>query len=292
MVHLEAPGVTASIDELRGGRLASLRVRGRELLVGPSGPHDDSMRWGCFLMAPWPGRLAEGRLRWRDRSWQLERTHGRHAIHGVALRAPWTVKRADASAVTLSTSLAGGGWPFRGTVEQCVRLEAGRLLLEAEIRADEAMPVALGWHPWFLRRGEDLAVRVDADHRLETRGMIPTGATTPVAGRFDLRAGPVLGRRRLDDVYVGARQPIEVRWPDLALQLETDPWLSTVVVYSPAGSVCVEPQTAWPNALGLDAPAARSAGAVELARGESLRASLAFTWDARVDARPEAGPSR
>ncbi|MEO8272540.1 MAG: aldose 1-epimerase [Chloroflexota bacterium] len=277
-LRLEAPGVTAAVDARRGGRIASLRVGGRELLVGPSGAGDDSIRWGCYLMAPWPGRLAGGRLRWRDRWWQLDRTHGRNAIHGVTSSAPWTVEQSDLASATLSISLDRGGWPFRGSVVQHIRLEPGRLVLEAEIHAYEAMPAALGWHPWFLRRGE-VAVRVDADRVLELRHMLPTGATRPVHGRLDLRAGPALGRRRLDDVYLDARPPIEVRWPDLTLRLETEPWLPTVVVYSPAGAICVEPQTAWPNALGLEAPAARSAGAVDLARGESLRAALMLSWE-------------
>jgi galactose mutarotase-like enzyme len=124
-----------------------------------------------------------------------------------------------------------------------------------------------------------LAVRVDADTRLEQRDMLPTGQSVPVTGRFDLRDGPRLGRRRIDDVYLGVRRPVELRWPDLTLRLETEPWLSTVVVHSPAGAVCVEPQTAWPNALGLETGDARSAGGVELQAGEWLRASLAFRWD-------------
>jgi aldose 1-epimerase len=279
LLNLEAPGVTASIDEARGGRLASLRVEGRELLVGPAGPDDSSIRWGCYLMAPWPGRLDGGRLRWRGRTWQLERTHGRHAIHGLTVAAPWEVDRAGATEAALSISLDRRGWPFCGTVRQRTRLEPGRLVLEAEIRAGAAMPAALGWHPWFRRRG-DVAVRVDADRVLEMRQMLPTGETRPVAGRFDLRGGPILGRRRLDDVYLGARSPVEIAWPDLKLRLETDPWLSTVVVYSPPEAFCVEPQTAWPNALGLDSPAARAAGAVALEPGETLRATLAFAWDA------------
>jgi len=289
VLELQTPGATASIDEAHGGRLASLCVDGRELLVGPSGPDDASIGWGCFLMAPWPGRLAGGRLAWGDRTIQLRRTHGRHAIHGLVAGVPWTVEAANPASATMAVGLDRDGWPFGGSVRQRIMLEPGRLTLEAEIHADGPMPAALGWHPWFHRRGA-VSVRVDGDNALELRGMIPTGRVVPVAGTLDLRGGPILGRRRLDDVYVGVRPPIEITWPDLTLRLETAPWLSTVVVYTPADAFCVEPQTAWPDALGSRAAgASEPCGARALGGGESLRATLAFTWTLRSRGRP--GPT-
>lgn len=278
MLELEAGDAFATIDEAHGGRLASLQVGGRELLVGPGSADDSSITWGCYLMAPWPGRLADGRLRWRGRTIQLRRTHGRHAIHGLVAGVPWTVERVDGSSAELSVSLDRDGWPFGGAVRQRIRLAPNRLVLEAEIRADAPMPAALGWHPWFQRRGA-AAVRVDGDSILESRGMIPTGRLLPAERRFDLRRGPLIGRRRLDHVFVGVRPPVEIRWPDLAVRLETSPWLSTVVVYTPPGAICLEPLSAWPNALALDPAAARAAGVVVLAAGETLRATLTFSWE-------------
>jgi aldose 1-epimerase len=270
VIELAAEGVTATIDAARGGRLASLRVGAEELLVGPWDDRDVSIRWGCYLMAPWAGRLADARLAWRGRTIQLERNHGRHAIHGLVTGAPWEVDRADSATAELSISLDRGGWPFGGVVRQRFALGPGWLVMEAKVVAGEqAMPAALGWHPWFARRG-DPSLRVDADHVLESRGMIPTGRLVPVAGKLDLRAGPRLGRRRLDDPYVGVRPPVELTWPDdLTVRIRTEPWLSTVVVYSPSGAVCVEPQSAWPN-LGE--------GTSTLEPGASLRASLALAW--------------
>lgn len=278
MLELEAGDVSASLDAERGGRLASLRVGGRELLVGPPDATDRSIRWGCYLMAPWAGRLDGGRLRWRGRTIQLRRTYGRHAIHGLVSGVPWSIDAADRASAALSVSLDRDGWPFGGEVSQRVRLEPGRLVLEAEIRADEAMPAALGWHPWFVCRGEP-RLRVDGDSVLETVRMIPTGHALAVEGRLDLRSGPILGNRRLDHAYLGVRAPVELAWPDLTLRLVTEPWLSTVVVHTPGHAICVEPQTAWPNALGLEGPTARSAGAVELAVGESMRGRLELIWD-------------
>jgi aldose 1-epimerase len=83
MLEVRAGANRVLVDPERGGRLASWSLDGRELLVGPPTDDDRSIHWGCFLMAPWPGRLADGRFDWHGRTIQLRRTHGRHAIHGL-----------------------------------------------------------------------------------------------------------------------------------------------------------------------------------------------------------------
>ena len=278
LVELRAGEAVVRIDLDHGARIAELHVSGHDLLVEPPEPRDGSIGWGSFLMAPWPGRLAQARLRWRGRAVQLPRTHGANAIHGLVHAVPWRVDRLAGSELAVSVELGPLDWPFGGRVRQRLKLEADSLTMVAEIEADAAMPAALGWHPWFRRGGTDVRLRVDADAVLERRSMIPTGRVLPVRGPTDLRAGPRLGRRRLDDTYVGARSPAVVRWPDLELRLEF-PGVETVVVFSPRDALCVEPQTAWPNALGFPRPADRAgAGARSLEPGESLEATFAIRW--------------
>ena len=110
------------------------------------------------------------------------------------------------------------------------------------------MPAALGWHPWFRRRSAEARLRVDADEVLVTRELIPTGERTQVRGMTDLRRGPAIAGRRLDHAYVDARSPAVVAWPDLELTIEFGPPASIVVVHTPPRGLCVEPQTAWPDA--------------------------------------------
>ena len=277
-LRLDAGRSSAVIDLEHGGRLASLRIDDRELLVGPPVPRDGSIGWGCFLMAPWPGRLANARLQWRGRTIQLPRNHGRHAIHGLLYGVPWTVAAKTKTEARLSVELGSVGWPFGGRVRQRIALEPRRLVLEAEVDADRPMPAALGWHPWFDRRGADPRVRVEADRVLVTSDMIPTGQRIPVRGLTDLRTGPQLGRRRLDHVYTEAQSPAVISWPDLELRLEFEPPLTTVVVHTPQRGFCVEPQTAWPNDLGVPARRAAAAHRADLEPGGSLAARLALVW--------------
>lgn len=264
------------LDPFRGGRLASWTIEGQELLVGPPDDTDTSIHWGCFVMAPWPGRLAGGRLDWRGRTLQLRRSHGRHAIHGLTWNRAWSVESVEAAAATLSIELPRDEWPMGGRVRQRVSLSPDGVRVEAEVEADEPMVAALGWHPWFLRRG-DPGLRVDAAAYQRTERMIPTGESVPVTGQTDLRAGPPLGARRLDLAYLEARSPAVITWPDLELRIEFEPSPAPLVVYTPADSFCVEPLTTTPNALALPPKERRAAGVRELGTGERLRASMTLS---------------
>jgi aldose 1-epimerase len=292
LVHLESGGARVAIDAVRGGRIASWSIDGRELLVGPPTPDDRSISWGCFLMAPWAGRLADGRYRAEDgRRVQVPRTHGRHAIHGLLWNRAWTVAEASPDRAVLTCDLPPELWPPGCSVRHEMRLMGSRLELVATVTAGSpaadgsddspAMPIALGWHPWFRRDAgrpgtADVALRVDAAEVLRTDRLIPTGETAPVGGRTDLRLGPRLGRRRLDHAYVAARSPALLRWPDLELAIEWAPTPATVVVHTPASSVCVEPQTAWPNAPALEGDARTRSGLRTLIVGESFSASMSM----------------
>ena len=292
IIELASGAARLAIDVERGGRVASWSIGGRELLVGPPAPDDRSIRWGCFLMAPWAGRLADGRLRTGDgRLVQVPRTHGRHAIHGLVWNRAWSVMEADRERAVLACNLPADLWPSGATVRQEVRLTGERLDVVATITAGPAsMPAALGWHPWIRRDAgahDDVALRVDASEVLRTDRLIPTGETEPVLGRTDLRSGPRLGRRRLDHAYVAARSPAVLRWRDLELTIAWDPSPSTLVVHTPTARLCIEPQTSWPNAPALEGDARERSGLQQLRPGESLTASMSMT--ARQSAAAVAG---
>jgi aldose 1-epimerase len=274
LLELRAGGASALIDPARGGRLASLSIGGRELLLRAPNPDDASIRWGCFLMAPWPGRLADGRFRWGGGDVQLPRTHGRHAIHGLGWAQPWRVRERSTTEAALALDLRAAGWPPGGVARERFTLEPGSLRLEAEIEADaaapEPAPAALGWHPWFLRRG-GVHLRLRAESVLEVDRMIPTGRTRPIRGTLDLSTGPELGRRRLDTAFAGVRSPIVIQWPDLELRMSFGAEITAAVVYTPREVFCLEPQTAPPNA-----PA--SGEATLLPAGGILASTVTLEW--------------
>lgn len=282
MIELSAGSDRARVEPEAGGRLTSLVAGGRERLVCAPAPGIElaGIGWGSFVMAPWVGRLRDGSLDWDGRSWSLPRNFRGHAIHGLGFDVPWSVASASEHALELRCPLDSGRWPFGGELVQWIELRPGRLDLVAEVVAGTSMPAAVGWHPWFRRSAdEDVRVTVEARAVLETRpDLIPTGATKPVDAITDLRAGQAVEGRSLDDVYVGARSPAFVRWPDLELEIGFDAPIETIVVYTAPGAVCVEPQTAWPDAVHLAGSAGKEAGLVTLGPGERLRAHSWWEW--------------
>ena len=274
---------SVGIDVANGGRLNSLVMSGRERLIASPCQAEilPDLAWGCFLMAPFVGRLSNSEVRWGGRAEKVPSNHGPHAIHGVAYDVPWTVAWSSDSAALITCELDGDRWPFRGRLAQRIAIARGRMMLEAEIRADEPMPAALGWHPWFRRDG-DVRVRVASDRVLRLGdGSIPTGETDPVDSRTDLRQMPNIDGMALDHVYASVESPATVAWPDLELHIAFEPPIESVVVFVHPQAFCVEPMTAWPDAIRLSEAGCPDTGLVSLPAGGRLTATTTWTWQTR-----------
>jgi aldose 1-epimerase len=293
-LQLEAADVGLTIDVERGARIASLSIGDRRLIVGPpDGPDgtDAGIDWGCYLMAPWAGRIADGRLDWDDIHVTLPTAAERHALHGVTYARPWTVESADRREATLRCDLGAAGWPFGGSVVQSFELRGDGLIVSAELEAEQATPVVLGWHPWFRSNGEEAHVTLLARSTLETVDKIPTGRLLPLDERTDLGPSvPILGRP-LDDAYPDVDEPAFVEWDDLTLRIELEPGPTTFVVYTRGQSFCVEPQTGWPNAIPLARDGVEGTGLVRLGPGERFTATMRWRW-AETWAEPREGERR
>ena len=279
LIELAAGDASATLAPGEGGLLLSLNVAGHELLVSRREGAGPVPRYGSFLMTPWVAELSLGQLEFRGQHAQIPPNEGRHAIHGLVATGAWEVADVGPAAAKLVRRLEPP-WPFGGTVVQDFKLDARGITLEAEIRAeDSAMPAALGWHPWFACPDPDVVrVGVDAASELELGDeTLPTGAIRPVDGDSDLRGAPVLGGRQLDNVFVGAASPALLKVPGLELRLQFDPAIDIVTVYTSPGAVCIEPWSAWPDAIRM-AAAGHPSGIQVLEPGESLRRWTRWEW--------------
>ena len=275
--------VRAVIEPSAGGRLASLVVRGVERLVGRPNDGDRTVRWGSFLMAPWVGRLEDATFAWEGRDYPFEANLGEHALHGLLFYREWTVLEATPTTARLEIDLGRAGWPFGGVVRQEMSVSAVAIELTAEIVAgDLAMPVSLGWHPWFTRSsGGDSALRVPSAETLETKpDLIPTGRRVPVDTETDLREGPLLAGRLLDHTYVDVDGPVILDQPDLRIVVTASDNARTYVIHTPPAGICVEPQTGWPDAPVLASRGVPGTGLVRLGPGETLRVTTTWRWSA------------
>jgi aldose 1-epimerase len=265
---LEAGDARLVISPALGGRYTSLVVAGQELLVTEgAGP----TLWGCFPMAPFAGRIRDGRFTFRDRAVSIPPNLPPHAIHGTAFQRRWQVTGPG----TLSVDL-GPDWPFRGRVSQTVRLSPDGLDATLTVEADEPMPASLGWHPWFRRHlvgtvsrptppSPGVEIDVDAATMYE-RGTdhLPTGVKT------------VPKPRPWDDCFTDLQAAPAVRWPGV-LELEVTATSDYWVVYDePVEGVCVEPQTAPPDFVNLAAAAGHEPPSAE--PGRPLTIAMSWRW--------------
>ena len=234
METLRAGDAAVTIDHEHGGRLSSLVVDGHELLVGPGRPDQAPTSWGCFPLAPFAGRIRDGRFTADGTTVRLPRNMPPHAIHGTTHEQAW--ERTGPG--TLATDL-GDDWPWRGRAVQEVLLEPGRLTLILRIDAGQHMPVTAGWHPWFQREvgGARASIDLPAERmwRRDEDG-IPDGTLVePPPGPWD-------------DCFTALVGPVVLRWGDI-LELVVESDCEHVVVYDETPhAVCVEPQSAPPDA--------------------------------------------
>ncbi len=81
---------------------------------------------------------------------------------------------------------------------------------------------------------------------------------------------------------MGASSPALLQIPGLELQLHFDPAIDIVVVYTSPGAVCIEPWSAWPDAIRM-AAAGHPSGVRVLEPGESLRRWTRWEWSTGMD---------
>lgn len=270
---LIADGVRLTVSPTQGGRMTSLVVNGHEILVTEGyGP----IRWGCYPMVPFAGRIRDGRFTFAGRQVQLPRNLPPHAIHGTVFQRPWTVVGPDALTVDL-----GPEWPFAGRVQQRFSLSDDGLEAELTLEAAEPMPGAMGWHPWFRRvltgtAAAPLPGSAPVDLRFDPARMyvrdadgLPTGALAPPTPR------------PWDDCFTDLRSAPCLTWSgvlSLEIRSDCDHW---VVYDEPDDAVCVEPQSAPPDFTTI-AP-------VTVEPGRPLRATMEWRWGPWVTPGPVNG---
>jgi aldose 1-epimerase len=161
-----------------------------------------------------------------------------HAIHGFGFVSSWQEIGPGRSLLHLPKPYGSA------TVEQRVEVldDAIRWSLEYDA-GDCDLPAWLGFHPWFPReldRGGILELEFSAEKMLkrDDEGIATSELITP-------------GREPWDDAFTGIRGTPALIWEGAArIEIESDaPWW--VVYTEDADGVCVEPQTAPPDAANL-----------------------------------------
>lgn len=258
VIDLEAGDARATVHPERGGRLGSLEVLGRPLLRDDASP--STLLWGCYPMAPWAGRIRHGAFEFDGHRYQMPLDAPPHAIHGTSHLARWDVVDAGRDHCELRCDL---DWPLGGIAHQHIVMRPdGIVLLLAVVATTQRMPAVIGWHPCF-RPPHSATLEFGAMYRRDAEG-IPTGETVgppppPWDDCFTTPCAPIVLRYAAD----GTSPPI-----DLRLDSDCDHW---VVFNELPDALCVEPQSAPPDAHNLGSAAV-------LEPGELLQRRFEITW--------------
>jgi aldose 1-epimerase len=250
MITIRSALAAITIAPEVGGRLAQIEVSGRPLLVdGVAGDHP--MLWGSFPMAPWAGRLRDGRFEIDGQTIDVGRNLGQHAIHGTTFESPWNIDEASGDGVTMSSTL---DWPLGGLARQRIRVDDRSVVCDLSVAADSrAMPAEVGWHPWFVKP-DRLVFTPEAMYERDDE--LPTGELiAPTDGPWD-------------DCFINT-DPVQLHYDDLVVTVgaDCDHW---VVYDEPTHATCVEPQSGPPDAFHLRPRILRP--------GEELARSMTISW--------------
>lgn len=257
LIELSRGRLRVDVAPQAGGRIAQISRAGVEQLAGFEASNTAMLGWGCYPMLPWAGRIRGGRFAFGGRRHQLPLNLGGHAIHGIGFAMPWHVESEDPHRLALSLALPEDArWPFGGQAHQVMQLDEDSLLLELTVRAGAvAMPVTIGWHPWF-RKPTTLRFSPSALYPRDEDGI----ATLPVA--------PPFPPAPWDDCFINAG-PVTLEHAGQRLQLSSDCTHWVVYDESP-GVTCVEPQSGPPDAFNIEP--------VSIAPGATLARWFRLAW--------------
>ncbi|WP_084079531.1 hypothetical protein [Demequina sp. NBRC 110057] len=305
---LAAHGYKAVVSSL-GAMLAAASFLGDPLITaaepGAAAPGD----YRGAMLAPWPGRLADGGFTWRGRRYDvgIDEPERRTALHGRVADRRWRWRLASPVAVTLGTVLgADAGYPWRVDLAVTVAVTERGVVhtVTATNLDDEAAPLGWGVHPYLVAGagtgtmpgpgaadGWALAVPAATVAAATPERLLP-GGIGHVGPGLDLRGGRPLAGLALNHTYgdlerdASGNARVALDGPaGTAVEMEIDAgyrWLQVYTADEAAGadrraSVAVEPMTCPPDALnsgiGLIVlePGATASAAFTLRAGKTRR---------------------
>jgi aldose 1-epimerase len=233
---------------------------------------------GNPFLAPWANRLDHDGFHANGKHYSLDKglnnyradAHGQ-PIHGlIQYSDKWTVTdtKADDKGSLVRSRLEFwrhpdymAQFPFAHTIEMTYRLSDGMLEVETAIEnhSSEAMPVSVGYHPYFKiydAPRDSWTVHLPAKESVVlSPRLVPTGETKPLAYVSPLKLAGVA----LDDVMTSlirgesGRAEFSVQGAKQKISVLYGPRYPVAVVYAPPGRdfICFEPMTGPTNAFNL-----------------------------------------
>jgi aldose 1-epimerase len=232
-----------------------------------------------FPLVPYANRIADGRFAFDGADYQLPLNFGDHphSIHGFGWQTSWTASETGVASARLIHEHHGeAAWPSAYRAEQRVVLTPSQLSMSLFVTniGDGAMPVGLGFHPYFLADAATTLTFGAGGLWLSTPDMLPD-AQAPADTLGDWASPAIVrGSTLVDNAYTGWDGTAIVQRGDgvrLTMTATDADWLH---VYRPTGEAffCLEPVSHMPDAINRD-------GMPILAPGETASLSMTIAID-------------
>jgi len=277
------------INPARGNNAFQMRVKGKDVVRFPHASVDEYLKSagrglaGVPFLGPWANRLDEPAFYANGKKYvfNLELGNvrpgaGNIPIHGFLTNAEWQVvdTKSDRDAAWVTSRLEVwkqpqwmAQWPFAHTLEMTYRLHEGALEVRLKIEnlSTEAMPVAVGFHPYFqvndAPRDEWTFGLAAKTEWLLAPNKIPTGEKRPIEQLLPKPQASTLQGLNLDHVFgdlirdSNGNATMYVQGKSERIEVAFGPNYRAAVVYAPAGPqnkfICFEPMTGITDAINL-----------------------------------------
>ena len=275
-----------------GGAVARFTWRGIDILRGaPDSAIAQRLvrQMGSYPLMPYSNRIGHGKLIVGDQTFPLRANFPPepHAIHGFGWQRAWRVAKRGSDAVELHLQHATDvDWPFACEATQLLRLAANALTMRLSVKNTDsrAMPVGLGFHPFFplspethLQADWKGMWKMDADS-------LPTDLVTipPEADYSQLRPA---SNWTVNNCFTGWNRRAVLDCPTHRMQIDASEACRQIVVFAPNDGrnfIALEPVTNINNAFALAAKGVADTGVRMLATGESFEISMTIAVSGRA----------
>jgi aldose 1-epimerase len=244
---------TALQANLNGIWTDIMRPTAPELLLGNS-----SGKFSSYTLAPWSNRIPNGRFTFAGQEHQLRINVPKEqtARHGDVQDRPWTVVQRGSSLVCdfVSPPDINFPFPFAMRIKHLFDGKVYKLKMRLENTGEAPMPVGLGIHPYFVRRGQNPTLQFAATGvYLTDSSNVPQQAATAIPQWLEFATPRALESRQIDHVYNGWGGTADLAWQDCTLHIEASEIFGHFVVFTgaPDDTIALEPITHATNAFNL-----------------------------------------
>ena len=267
-----------SVHPRTGGSIAIAQWKGEPILHRRKG--DCVLDLACFPLVPFSNRIAGSCFSFNGRRVSMTRNHPTDphcpVLHGFGWLHEWEVSEVSGRTIALSLDRTRAEWPwaFASTLAYWVSPNAFIAELGIENRSHDAMPVGLGFHPYFPRNENTQLHALHAGEWQTDANRIPTHLECREQA-IDWWHGRPVETRNVDTVYTARKGRMTILWPDRGIGARVSPSqdLGFTTIYVPENEdyFCAEPVSHMTDAFNRER---RDSGMRILAPGERWKVSM------------------